>query len=216
MINILAFFWDVDGTLIFSAEPMYRDCCQAAKKFGLRTPSFEEFLAVWARPWPELLNALWPGVDIEAFNEQFEEGPPKAIPGARKTLLRLGKQGCFQAVISNRERESLTVRMTQAGMPLDIFSYVQAVDDFAFAKPDSRVFNRALSLAAKKGISRSRVVYVGDTLSDLMAAQGAGIMFIAVLTGGATKEQFVTAGLGEVFILNSVKDLPDFLTEKKK
>lgn len=180
--------WDVDGTLIDSAGQMFKDCCRAAERLGLRAPSFEEFLAVWARPWPELLNSLWPGVDVKAFSEQFEEGPPKAVPGARKTLLRLKKKWCFQAIISNRKHMSLAERMAWVKMPLDMFDYVQAVDDYPFCKPDPRVFNGVLALAAKKDIPRSRVVYVGDTLSDYQAAKGARIMFVAVLTGGTTKQ----------------------------
>ena len=206
---------DIDGTLIEAYEQLFKDCCRTAQKLGLRAPSRQEFLAVLPLPWAQLLNTLWPDISVEAFNEQFKEQPAKAVPGARRVILGLKKKGYFLAIISNREWGSLCVRMDQVKMSLDIFDYVQAVGDFEFAKPDPRVFNRALTVASKKGIPRSRVVYVGDTLLDYEAAKGAGIMFVAVLTGGTTREQFMAAGLDEAFILNSVKDLPDFLAEKK-
>lgn len=206
---------DIDGTLIEAYEQLFEDCCRVARKLGLRIPTRQEFLAVLPLPWPQLLNTLWPNISEEAFNEQFEEQPAKAVSGARKVVLGLKKKGYFLAIISNREWGSLCVRMDQVKMPLDIFDYVQAVDDYPFCKPDPRVFNRALTLASKKGIPRSRVVYVGDTLLDYEAAKGAGIMFVAVLTGGTTKEQFLSAGLDEAYILESVRDLPKFLAERK-
>ena len=210
--NVLAVLWDVDGTLINSAEQLFKDCCRAAQKLGLRIPPREEFLTVWALPWAQLLKALWPNISEEVFNERFEEQSAQAVSGARRVLLKLKKDGHFLAVISNRERLSLKERMEHVGMPFGLFDYVQAVDDFEFAKPDPRVFNRALLLLSNRGIPRSKVIFIGDALADFQAAKEAHIEFVAVLTGGVTKGQFLVAGLNKSHILESVRDLPKFLT----
>lgn len=207
----IAIFLDVDGTLIDSAGQLFDDCRRAAEKLGLKIPSDEDFSAVWASPWPQFVNALWPDFDFDAFNEQFEEGPAEALSGAREIVSWLRERQFFLALISNRARASLSSRMEQVEMPLELFDYVQAVDDYEFIKPDPRVFNHALSLLSGKGISASKAIFVGDALSDCEAAMGAGIIFIAVLTGVTTREQFIAAGLAEEFILNSVKDIPEFL-----
>ncbi|MCX6789877.1 MAG: HAD hydrolase-like protein [Candidatus Gribaldobacteria bacterium] len=216
MNNILAVLFDADGTLIDSREWALKYYFLVAKELGLPEVTHEEFLAVWAIPWKQLLNALWPGVDVAAFNkacEKYDQGQSiPAIAGAKKVLYELKKKENFLSLISNRRRSSLAEKMSEVGMPFNLFDYVQAVDDFPFCKPNPHVFDPVLFLLSERDIPRSEVVFVGDTLSDLEAARGADIKFIGVLTGGATKQQFVTAGLDEAFILESVRDLPKFLT----
>ncbi len=212
--EIKAVLLDADGVLFDSREWSLKYYFLAAENLGLRIPTRKEFLAAWALPWQEFLNTLWPSIDALTFDRavnKLDKEPIPAVPGAKKIVLWLKSRRFFLGLISNRVRVSLEKEMGQAKVPFEFFNYVQAVNDFRFAKPDPRVFNPVLSLLAERGIPRSKAIFVGDTLSDLEAAKGAGITFVGVLTGGATKEQFLAAGLDESHILDSITDLPKFL-----
>jgi len=63
------------------------------------------------------------------------------------------------------------------------------------------------SLLASNGIAKERVVYVGDTVADFLATDGAGIKFFASSWGRASRETFRAFGLEDKFILGSLRDL---------
>ncbi len=120
-------------------------------------------------------------------------------------------------LITSRQRESLGIRLEQAGIDPRQFDFMQALEDCIIDghlvyKPDPRVFDRALELADKKGIAKKNIIYVGDDLRDFQAASGAGLGgFVGVLTGAATKKQFIAAGLSEENIIKSIRKLPRWL-----
>lgn len=67
---------------------------------------------------------------------------------------------------------------------------MQTEEDTAFHKPDPGVFELALFWLAQEGIQPHEVLYVGDHLNDMIAAQGSGIKFIGVGTGLISIEKF--------------------------
>jgi len=206
--EIWAYLFDLDGTLVDSREECWINFFQAARNLGLRTPTREEFLKVWGYPWEEILSKLLPEVNVPLFNathDALKKERMSPVPGVKKALKKLKRKGNFTAVISSRDGESLKEIMEQAGIGFKFFDYVQSFYGSQFSKPDPRVFNRVLSLMAERGIPKSRAVYIGDTLLDLEAAELAGIEFFAVLTGGATEQNFLTAGLDKERILKSVR-----------
>ena len=84
-------------------------------------------------------------------------------------------------------------------------------NDVEHYKPDPRVFDGILHRLDNEGIRRDEIVYVGDNLVDLSAAQGAGLHFLAVTTGVTGKRAFLRKGLGSQNVLRSFTDLPEKL-----
>jgi len=68
-----------------------------------------------------------------------------------------------------------------------------------YHKPDGKVFAPALKLLAEQGIDKSSVVYVGEALSDLRAANDAQLGFIAVTQGLVDAAEFTATGVHTVF-----------------
>ncbi|KKS12714.1 MAG: hypothetical protein UU70_C0035G0009 [Candidatus Yanofskybacteria bacterium GW2011_GWA1_41_6] len=60
---------------------------------------------------------------------------------------------------------------------------------------------------------RGNVILIGDTVEgDWKLAQAVGLEFYAVTSGGMdTREKFITAGVSEDHIIDSVADLPQIL-----
>lgn len=62
------------------------------------------------------------------------------------------------------------------------------LDNSDYAKPDPRVFTKIL---ADFSVTNEETVYVGDSITDGLAAKGAGLHFIAVMESGLrTKDDF--------------------------
>lgn len=135
------------------------------------------------------------------------------VKGANDVLAVLKEQDFFLALISSRERESLERRFREADINLGIFDFIQGLEDCPYHKPDSRVFNPVLWKMRQRSIENEKMVYIGDTLGDYEAARGAGIKFIAVLTGAGAKEDFLEAGLREDCIVESIRNFPEWLVD---
>lgn len=224
--EIKAIFSDGDGVLLDSLSHGLVYYPKVAEALGFRTPTTEEMIKFWGWKWRDFLHALWPKVNIDKLEKDFDDayhglGFDKIfvpqIEGANETLLALRKTGYFLALITNRRRHSVERRFREAGIELKHFHLIQAVDDCHFYKPDPRVFDRVLEEAQKRGISKQEILYMGDTVaSDWEAAKGASLGFVGVLTGPTTREEFLVAGVQTSNILESIGDLPVFLRERRK
>lgn len=215
MFEIKAVLMDADGVLVDSLQHSLGCYPRVAKELGFEAPP-ELVRKLWGMKWDEYLQALWPGIDLDEFEEVYHEmGFDKdiipQIKEASSVLVLLKEGGYFLALISSRERESLERRFREAGIDLDIFDLVQGVENCPYHKPDSRVFNPVLWKTYKRGIEKNEAVYVGDTLDDYKAAREAGIKFIGVLTGGGREEDFIEAGLRKDCILESIKGVLGWL-----
>ena len=78
-----------------------------------------------------------------------------------------------------------------------------------FQKPDPRAFDVLKPHLGE--FNREEVLYVGDHLGDMQAAHGAGLKFVAVLTGYFTRKEFLAQGLGGENIIEDVSKLPEWL-----
>ena len=76
------------------------------------------------------------------------------------------------------------------------------------------VFDLLIALLQEWNIRKSEILYIGDSLIDFHAAQGAYLQFIAVLTGSTDREQFQAAGVSTQNILHSIIELPRRLRMK--
>ncbi len=78
-------------------------------------------------------------------------------------------------------------------------------------KPNPRVILGLLARMKKYykfgKIDKNRVAFVGDNISDVLAAKYSGVKSIAVLSGNATKAELEL--IGPDFLLEKVTDIPD-------
>jgi phosphoglycolate phosphatase len=100
-------------------------------------------------------------------------------PGVLEALDRLEAQGFRFAVCTNKV-EAHSVKLLQALGIADRFAAICGRDTFPYVKPDPR----HLTLTIKRaGGSVSEAVMVGDTRTDIVTAQAAGVPVVAVTFG---------------------------------
>lgn len=203
--------FDFDDTLIYSTKEFILGNELVAKHLEIRIPTAEECIN-YGTGWNDFITRTWPGIDISNFKKVYKEITKDIIysivEGANEALEELNTNYCLH-VLSKRPKEMLGLRVEQTGINIDIFENVLCSEDVKYHKPDPRTFDGLLKKIAEKygPVSRNETYYVGDHPDDMLAAKGAGLRFVGVLTGVFGKDDF--NGYSE--IIPSVADLPQYL-----
>jgi phosphoglycolate phosphatase len=103
----------------------------------------------------------------------------KLFPGVVEALDRLAEAGFRLAVCTNKY-ESHSVGVLEALGVAERFAAIAGRDSFPYFKPDPRHLTLTLQRA---GGDPSRAVMVGDSRTDIVTAQAAGIPVVAVSFG---------------------------------
>ena len=202
-----AVLWDVDGTLIDSSEYhwlSWRDAL-AAESFPLTRERFAETFgqrndeilrAYFPRRTPEEIARVGDAKEVR-YRELIRERGITLLPGVRRWLDRLKRDGWLQAVASSAPRLNLDAIMSALGLE-DYFSAVASAEDVTAGKPDPQVF---LAAARKLSVAPSACVVVEDAPAGTEAARRAGMRSIGVLSSHPE--------LRADIVVRTLEELPD-------
>ena len=202
-----AALWDVDGTLIDSSEYhwlSWRDAL-AAERFPITR---ERFAETFGQRNDEILRAYFPAYTPEEiarvgdakevrYRALIRERGIELLPGVRRWLDRLRRDGWLQAVASSAPRLNLEAIMSALGLE-DYFAAVASAEDVTAGKPDPQVF---LAAARKLSVAPSACVVVEDAPAGTEAARRAGMRSIGVLSSHAE--------LRADIVVRTLEELPD-------
>jgi len=208
-----AVLFDLDDTLIDSTVGYVQTMWCTCDALGLPRPGSEVLHEAFVT-WQDHVEAIFPEVPFADFAARYrrfaQEIPYRAIPGALETLELLSDRPL--GVVTNRGIDLCGLRMRQAEIPAESFAFIHTLEDLPAAKPDPRALEPALHLL---GVEHpAEVIYVGDRPDDARAARAAGVGFVGVLTGNSSPAHFAEVGVGASRILSSVRDLPNFLSDR--
>jgi len=114
----------------------------------------------------------------------------RPYPGIAELLAGLDRRGLKKAVFSNKPDD--TTRLTVATLLKDFrFDIVRGARADVPLKPDPA---GALALAADLGAAPSRVLYLGDTNTDMQTALAAGMYPLGALWGFRPAEELTASG----------------------
>jgi len=213
--SVLAFIFDIDGTLVDSNELHVDSWDRALRRFGKEFPREQlrrqigkgsdqylpEFLA------PEEIKRFGKELDdyrSEVFRKEFL---PKVRPFPKVREL-------FQHIHDDKKR----IVLASSGKKADTKYYVDLLkvgdliegcvsgDDASSSKPAPDIF--AASLKKLGGKSPADAVTVGDTRFDIEAAKKAGLKTISFLCGGTSESVLREAGAIAIY-----HDPADLLTD---
>lgn len=196
---IEAVIYDVDDTLCSTEVAAFELENDVLMRMGRLPMDRDVHLQTWGRPLEEAIAVRSPGVNLDTFVALYRETVPQrvalglldVIPQASyESLDRLTAAGKLGMIVTSRAEFELQ-HMLDAEHPL-----ATRITDFyhknntAYHKPDPRVFDE---LFEKYGqLLPERCVYVGDSVTDAQAANGAGMLFIASLESGLRSKQDFT------------------------
>ena len=203
-----AALWDMDGTLLDSAEYhwlAWRETL-AADGFDL---AHEQFVATFGQRTDTILRG-WLGADLsaseidrvggakEALYRRFvRERGVQLLPGVGDWLARLQAAGWRQAVASAAPRLNVEAILEALGITT-YFAAITSAEDVQRGKPDPQVF---LLAAERLGVPPARCIVLEDAPAGIEAAHRAGMRAIGVRSSHAT--------LRADIVVDSLADLDD-------
>jgi beta-phosphoglucomutase len=187
--------WDVDGTLVDTAELHFAAWAEVARAHG-RGFTRADFAATFGRRNPEIIAALFgdrfTAEEAAALGERKEELYRAAagkgvglLPGVAELLEGLRRAGFRQAIGSSAPRKNLELILKRTG----IEKYMDAVvgaEETERGKPDPQVF---LLAAQKLGVPPGRCVVFEDAVAGVQAAKAGGMRCVAVRCVGHHPEE---------------------------
>lgn len=141
--------------------------------------------------------------DVMVPNTRFLEGATRVVAACRAA-------GLVTAICSTKKRTHIEGVLERDGVA-DLFDVVIGHEDVARAKPAPDALVAAL---ARLDVVAERALYVGDHPVDAEAAAGAGVAFVAVLTGPSRRDEFGAHAVRE--FLPSIDEVPRVLRALSK
>ena len=208
-----AVLWDVDGTLIDSAEYhwlTWRDTL-SGEGYELTRAQFD---ASFGQRNDEILRGYF-GENLSAaevarigeakearYRELVGTRGIEPLPGVRRWLEKLKAEGWRQALASSAPRLNLEAILKALGLE-DFFDAIASAEDVERGKPDPQIF---LAAAAKVHVPAALCVVVEDAPAGIEAARRARMRSIGVLSSHAALDADV--------VVDSLADLPDDTFDK--
>lgn len=194
---IQAVVLDFDDTLCMTEESSFNLENDVLARMGRPPMSRDVHRSTWGMFLLDAIALRSPGVDVDAFWELFPSVHEEHIRdksmdmildvnlSALDEMIKMGKQ---IYIVTSRTMKEMTHILDPAHHIAGRVSHIYHKDNTPFLKPDPRVFEPLLTTY---DLDPANCVYVGDSPSDGVAANAAGIPFVASLESGVrTKEDF--------------------------
>ncbi|WP_242902336.1 HAD-IA family hydrolase [Actinomadura terrae] len=183
-----AVVFDLDGVIVDSFEVMRRAFRTAyAEVMGDGPAPFEEYSKHLGRYFPDIMRIMGLPLEIEEpfVRESYRlAGEVTVFDGVEPLLAELGRRGLGLAVATGKSgprARSLLARLGIAGH----FAHIIGSDEVPRPKPAPDIVEHALGLL---GVRAAEAVMVGDAVTDLRSARGAGVAAVAALWGEGDPE----------------------------
>lgn len=207
--------WDVDGTLVDTAEMHFDAWAKLAAELG-KPFSRADFTATFGRRNPEIIDFLFHGAhspqEIADLGERKERYYRAAaargvalLPGALQLLSSFAERGIPQAIGSSAPRANLELILDLTSSR-KFFQGIVAMEDTQRGKPDPQVFCVA---ADRLKIEPSRCIVFEDAIAGVEAAKAGDMKCVAVRFVGHHSEESLRKA-GADLVVDSLEDLaPD-------
>ncbi|MFN4153126.1 MAG: HAD family hydrolase [Paracoccaceae bacterium] len=195
-------------------DAAHADEMAAAIGYDLNSGAFAPDSPVIAATAQDIATALvahQPGQTVEQIEDRINAAAAMAamIPAVplRPLLQSLRDRGLRIGLATNDTEGPARAHLAAHDLT-DLFDFIAGYDSGHGAKPGPGM---CLAFARQTGLDPARIAMVGDSLHDLHAGRGAGMVCIAVLTGIATRADL--APHADV-VLPDIGALPLWLSER--
>ena len=201
-----AVLFDLDGTLLDTLADLANSMNAALASRGLLTHPTESYrhfvgdgvdmLVRRAAPQCENDAALRTLLGQAMRDEYSRRWAEHARPydGIEQMLAAISERGLAMAILSNKPHE-FTRMCVERFLPGWNFAVVQGVDDSTQPKPDPA---GALAVAHALGPAPGEIVYLGDTNTDMITANAAGMFAVGALWGFRSADELLESGAAAI------------------
>lgn len=208
MKTLRAVLWDMDGTLIDSAEYHWLTWRDTLAEHGILLTR-DDFNGWFGSRNDRILSRYFPGMDADRMRRLGSEKEERyralvrqdgvvLLPGIADWLARLKQDGWRQAVASSAPPANIDVLVEVLGLD-EVFDATVSAEEVRHGKPAPDVFLRAAELV---GVPPARSVVVEDAAIGVLAGRRGGMRTIGI-EGGHHAEP-----LDADIVTRSMADLP--------
>lgn len=201
-----AALFDIDGTLVDSVDLHAKAWQETLAHFGRRVP-FEEVRAQIGKGGDQLLPVFFSEEELALRGKAMEEHRSslwtgrymkrvRPFPKVRELFQALSKRGVRLALASSAKGDELEFYEELLGVS-DLIHAGTSKDDAKKSKPHPDIFQASLKRLGRVDIHR--VLVVGDTPWDAIAAHRAGLRTVGVLCGGFAEADLRAAGCVAIY-----------------
>lgn len=192
---IKAIVIDVDDTLCLTEAASFELENTALVRMGREPMPRSIHQETWGQPLFDAITTRSPGVDVEAFKTAYHPAIEESIADGRFDIIPqqnydalddLIAQGKLIILLTSRTHGELKHMLAPDHLLASRVKAFYYRDNMQFHKPDPRAFDLLLS---EHNLQPEECVYVGDSPSDAVAANGAGLYFVASLESGIRQRQ---------------------------
>jgi beta-phosphoglucomutase len=194
-----AVIWDVDGTLVDTAELHFQAWCVLAREIG-KPYTRDDFAATfgWRNPEiiPRLFGPEYSSAQIDELGNRKEDyyraeacKGVALLPGVGNLVRALAAAGFAQAIGSSAPRANVELILQMCGLA-DVLTTIVALEDTTRGKPDPQVF---LTAAAKLDVPPQHCLVFEDAPVGVRAAKAGGMKAVAVTFVGHHPEEKLRA-----------------------
>jgi phosphoglycolate phosphatase len=205
------FIFDFDYTLGDSSRGIHECLNHGLTRLGFPPVGYEMACKAIGKSLPDTL-VYFTGEETRSRAEEFYgHFMEKALevmvekctiyPGVEETLSYLKSKNILLAIASTKHRHRIDAILKKHNLG-EYFSEIVGGEDVPRHKPDPMVLNRMIKVLGLKAFD---CVYVGDNVVDAMAAEKAGVDFVAVLTGPTPQAQLEK--YPHIAVIQSINDL---------
>lgn len=212
MSNFDAVIFDVDGTITSTNRLIFDSFNHISEKYLGKKLTDEEIIALFG-PTEEVIINEWFKENAEEVTEEYfryyRENHDLAdlYPGMKEIIEYLDKKDVHLAIFTGKGNRSATITLKELGV-YDYFEMLISGDEVSRHKPDPEGLN---IICEKNGFNRERVLLIGDSPVDAIAAREAGIVMGSVIWDSYAKEKVVEEKPDYLF--REVSELFTFLKE---
>lgn len=211
--DLRAVIFDFDGVINDSGGPGLERIIEIVAAAGHAIPQDirQRLNRLWGTHGTKLIETAF-DLDNKTSQDLYKEWKKidatqffPLVADAKKTLAILKEEMNLKiSMLTSRNRQNLMDVMNHYDLS-GLFDAIQCRDDYAFVKPDPRVFDYILNLL---DTPKNSCLYVGDTLGDWQSTAGTDIRFVGVETGLLKRSDWQALGLDSKNILQDIGWLP--------
>ncbi|MCC8167081.1 MAG: HAD family hydrolase [Planctomycetes bacterium] len=202
-----AVIFDLDGTLLDTLEDLGDSVNIVLEEAGFPTHRYDAYKKIIGKGFRDLMTRSLPEearsketVDARlarflAVYEQRYQNRTVPYPGIEKLLAALRDKGVPMAVNSNKRDDYSNNLITKLFPDISFVGVYGERSDFP-KKPDP---SAALALAAAMGVKPDRIIYIGDSKTDMQTGRNAGMGAGGVLWGFRDEAELVANGADVIF-----------------
>jgi HAD superfamily hydrolase (TIGR01549 family) len=202
--------FDIDGTLTSTNQLIFDTFNHVAEKFLNKTFSDTEIIAMFGPPEDVILKELFKENLPEVTEDYYKyykanHAIAKVYPGIKELILDIKNYPAFLSVYTGKGRRSSMITLEEIGVA-EHFDMIVTGDDVNEHKPSAEGI---LKFVKEFNLPKENVIMIGDAVSDVKAAQSAGVDYASVLwdSYGADKVREINSDK----IFHSVEELRNYI-----